>query len=193
MFLKLPMTEEPTVSRAERHVCVCVCVCWEGGGGGGEHGYAHLHLATLDIQAPEVQLMDSKFGQDGAEGHAGDDLQRGHVHFFVPFPLEAVAHEFDNAGSHPCVHPVYVLVGIAGRHPQSDVILAIARHLGILHSQSPRISTCRMILNSEHSQSCRKVRSYQLPPTRQCHLCSCWSSLHAAHANPVKSKLPPFA
>ena len=138
-------------------MCVCVCVCVVGGGGGGG---AHLHLTTLNIQTPEVELVDSEFGQDGAEWHAGDDLQRGHIHFLVPFPLEAVAHEFHNAGSHPCVYPVYILVGIAGRHPQSDIIFAIARHLGILHSQSPLIRACRMSMNFERSHSFCNARSY---------------------------------
>lgn len=95
---------------------------------------AHLHLTTLDIEAPEVELVDPKLGQDGGEGHAGDHLQLGLVHVLVPLALEAVAHELHNAGSGPRVHEMDILVCVTRRHQQADVVFSIANHAVVLQA-----------------------------------------------------------
>ncbi len=111
-----------------------------GGGGGGncdcakEQQGADLHLAALNVQAPEVQLMDPELGQDGAEGHAGDDLCLRRAHVLVPLALEAFAHELHNPSCRACVHEMDVLVRVAGRHQQPDVILSVVDHTVVLHN-----------------------------------------------------------
>ena len=85
----------------------------------------HLHFASLHIQAPEINMTHSKFAEDGAQGHAGNDSQLADVHTGVPLLLEAFTHELINSACGSRVHEMDILMCIAGSHMEPYVFFAV--------------------------------------------------------------------
>ena len=85
----------------------------------------HLHFTSLHIQTPEIDMTHSKFDEDGAQGHAGNDSQLADVHTGVPLLLEAFTHELVNPACGAGVHKMDILMRVAGSYMEPYVFFAV--------------------------------------------------------------------